>query len=89
VPEEYIKQARIFKAMADENRLRILDILKTGEHCGCRLLEAMKITQSTLSHHMKILCDAGIVACRKDGIWMNYSISKEGMKVLTDWLNRY
>ena len=53
--------ATIFKAFCDENRIRILQLLLDGEKCACRLLEEMNITQPTLSHHMKILCDSGIV----------------------------
>lgn len=72
------KTATIFKAFCDENRIRILKLLITGEKCACRLLEEVHITQPTLSHHMKILCDSGIVVGRKDGKWMYYSISSEG-----------
>ncbi|MDY2510091.1 MAG: metalloregulator ArsR/SmtB family transcription factor, partial [Ruminococcus callidus] len=70
--------AVIFKAFCDENRIKILQLLSDGEKCACKLLEEMQITQPTLSHHMKILCDSGIVAGRKEGKWMYYSISKKG-----------
>ena len=52
--------ALIFKAFCDENRIKIIKLLSTGEKCACRLLEEINITQPTLSHHMKILCDSGI-----------------------------
>ena len=68
----------IFKAFCDENRVKILKLLLTGEKCACVLLDDMHITQPTLSHHMKILCDSGIVIGRKEGKWMHYSISSEG-----------
>ena len=68
----------IFKALCDENRVQIIRLLQNGEKCACRLLEAMQCTQPTLSHHMKILCDSGLVAGRKEGKWMYYSISEEG-----------
>ena len=74
------KTAAMFKAFCDENRLQILQLLNDGEKCACRLLEEMQITQPTLSHHMKILCDAGVVTGRKEGKWMHYSISKEGVQ---------
>ncbi len=67
----------IFKAFCDENRIRILKLLATGEKCGCRLLEEINVSQPTLSHHMKILCDSGIVVGRKEGKWTHYSISAE------------
>ncbi|MGN0292115.1 MAG: ArsR/SmtB family transcription factor [Lachnospiraceae bacterium] len=69
--------ATMFKALADENRIQILKLLKEGEKCACHILEEMNVSQPTLSHHMKILCDAGIVTGRKEGKWMHYSISKE------------
>ena len=72
--------ATIFKAFCDENRIRILQLLLDGEKCACRLLEEMNITQPTLSHHMKILCDSGIVVGRKDGKWIHYSLSDEGIE---------
>jgi ArsR family transcriptional regulator len=73
------KIAAIFKALADENRVRILKLLRGGESCACRLLEELNITQTTLSHHMKILCDAEIVTGRKDGKWTYYSINCAGV----------
>lgn len=69
----------IFKALSDENRIRILRMLRSGEKCACKLLEELNISQPTLSHHMKILCDAGLVAGRKDGKWMRYSICCNGV----------
>ena len=72
--------ASMFKAFGDENRLQILDLLRDGERCACSILDEMQITQPTLSHHMKILCDSGVVVGRKEGKWMHYSISKEGAK---------
>lgn len=72
------RTAVIFKAFCDENRIKILQLLSDGEKCACKLLEEMNITQPTLSHHMKILCDSGIVEGRKEGKWMYYSISKDG-----------
>lgn len=68
----------VFKAFCDENRIQIIKLLQNGERCACELLEEMSLSQPTLSHHMKILCDSGIVIGRKDGKWMHYSISAEG-----------
>ena len=72
------KLAIIFKAFCDENRIRIFKLLCTGEKCACKLLEEINVTQPTLSHHMKILCDSGVVVSRKDGKWTHYSISQDG-----------
>ncbi len=74
------KIATIFKAFCDENRIKILKLLSDGEKCACKLLEEMNITQPTLSHHMKILLDSGIVNGRKEGKWMHYSICTEGVE---------
>jgi len=81
------KTAVIFKAFCDESRIRILQILKDDEKCACRLLEALNITQPTLSHHMKTLLDSGIVNGRKEGKWMYYSISEEGLKKAQEYLD--
>lgn len=74
----YADTARVFKAFCDENRIQILQLLRSGEMCACRLLDDLNVTQSTLSHHMKILCDAGIVQGRKEGKWVHYSIDPVG-----------
>lgn len=84
---DYKKTARIFKAFCDENRVRILELLKDGEKCACKLLEEMNITQPTLSHHMKILCDSGIVTGRKEGKWIHYSISQKGIEKARKYLD--
>jgi len=80
------KIAQIFKALADENRIHVLKLLRDGEKCACKLLEALSISQPTLSHHMTILCDAGIVVGRKEGKWMYYRISCEGAATVRDLL---
>ena len=75
---KFEEAAKIFKAFCDPNRLMILEILKDGEQCACKLLEQLNIGQPTLSHHMKILCDSGIVTSRQDGKWTHYSLSQAG-----------
>ena len=70
----------VFKALCDENRVRILKYLTGGEKCACRLLDDLNIAQSTLSHHMKVLTDSGLVIGRKEGKWMHYSICPEGIE---------
>ena len=80
------QMAYVFKALGDENRIQILKLLHNGEKCACKLLDALNISQPTLSHHMKILCDAGIVNGRKEGKWMHYSICCEGAKDITAML---
>lgn len=72
------QSTRVFKAFCDENRLQILSMLRSGEKCACELLEELHIGQSTLSHHMRILCDSGVVVGRKEGKWVYYRIDPEG-----------
>ena len=80
--------AAIFKAFCDENRIRIIKLLRSGEKCACKLLEEINVTQPTLSHHMKILCDAGIVVGRKEGKWTYYSFNPEGIERAKELLNQ-
>lgn len=75
---EYEEQAKIFKAFCDENRIRILELLRGGEKCACVLLEQLDLGQSGLSYHMKILVEAGIVESRQEGKWTHYKISEKG-----------
>ena len=65
------------KALGDANRLEIVKMLSDGEKCGCKLLERFEITQPTLSHHMKILAECGLVIARKEGKWQHYSLNCE------------
>ncbi len=85
---EYVDKARVFKAFCDENRLRILERLRSGEKCACVLLDDLHISQSTLSHHMKILCDSGVVQGRKEGKWVHYSIDPEGAEYAVQLLKQ-
>ena len=73
---DYKNDVRIIKALTDENRLAILHMLQDGSKCACVILEELHITQPTLSHHMKILCDSGIVVSRQEGKWMHYRLSQ-------------
>lgn len=77
---EYEKKARLFQALSDERRLRILELLRHGEKCTCTLTEEINMPQSSLSYHMKILSEAGIVSGREDGKWTHYRISAQGSK---------
>ena len=77
------------KALTDENRLAIMLALQHGEKCGCDLLEELNITQPTLSHHMKILADSGLVDYYKEGKWMHYSISADGVREFRNMIGSY
>lgn len=79
--------ARAFKALGDENRLRIARIVaERGDVCACRLLDELDMTQPTLSHHMKLLRDCGVVKARKEGRWMHYSLNREVVGALASLL---
>jgi len=78
----YDESAKVIKALSDSNRLKIIDILSCGERCACDILEHFDFTQPTLSHHMKVLIDCGIVECRKDGIWSYYSLNNSNCNKL-------
>lgn len=85
-----IDVALICKALGDSNRLQIVQMLSDGEKCGCKLLEKFEITQPTLSHHMKILCECGLVDIRKEGKWSHYSLNCETLnsfKLFIEGLN--
>jgi len=80
---------RIFKAMADETRIEILEMLSDGELCACKILESFHITQPTLSYHMRILTDCGLVEGKRDGAWTRYSLKKENFVALADLFNDF
>jgi ArsR family transcriptional regulator len=71
---DYEINAKIFKALSDPNRLKIMDILSCGERCACDILENFEFTQPTLSHHMKVLIDCKLVKSRKEGLWNYYTL---------------
>lgn len=73
----YEEYAKVFKAISDAKRLEILALLAGGELCACRILERFHVTQPTLSHDMKLLCEAGLVVSRKEGKWSYYSLNQE------------
>ena len=70
----YLESARLLKVIADPSRLKILDLLSCGELCACDILDNFEFTQPTLSHHMKVMAEAGLVRVRKTGVWNFYSL---------------
>ena len=72
----YEQRARVFKAFCDEKRQRILELLQNGEQCTCVLTAKLDMPQSTLSYHMKILCESGNVNVLEDGKWTHYHINE-------------
>ncbi len=77
--------SEVFKALSDGNRLTILGMLVNGEICACKILEALSITQPTLSHHMKVLQQCGLVSARKVGQWSYYSINRPRLSEVAEF----
>jgi len=69
-----------FKALSDETRLRILNLLLERECCVCEVMQALDISQTRASRNLSALYDAGFLKLRKDGLWSLYSINREGMQ---------
>ena len=82
----YADSALIFKALSDETRLKIIDMLSCDELCACDILEEFEITQPTLSYHMKILTESGLVNPRKDGAWTRYTLNLDLIQSLKSFL---
>ncbi len=80
---------QISKALSDATRLEIINMLADGEMCACKILESFDITQPTLSYHMKILTDCGLINSKRDGAWMRYSLKKETFEMVRNLLNDF
>ena len=78
--DETRQTAELLKVVAEENRLRILCILKKGELCVCRIIEFLDLSQSLVSHHLKCLKDAGLIEDSKRGLWVYYSLTEKGRR---------
>jgi len=85
---DYRQEAVLFKAFCDESRLQIIDILREGEQCACNLLDRLTIGQSTLSHHMKILVESGVVSARRESKWTYYTINDSGSLLAKEALEK-
>lgn len=79
----------LFKALSDETRLKIMNMLKQKELCGCTILDELNITQPTLSHHMKLLLDLDLITCRKEGKWCHYNINKNKMYEIETYIKSF
>lgn len=83
---ELIQVSRICKALSDPNRLQIVQMLTQAEKCGCDLLEQLQIGQPTLSHHMKVLSECGLVSIRKEAKWSHYSLNCDQWTAFRDYI---
>jgi ArsR family transcriptional regulator len=82
-----IEIALICKALSDSNRLQIVEMLANEKKCACKLLEKFDITQPTLSHHMKVLCECGLVESRKEGKWNHYTLNCKALADLKEFIS--
>ena len=87
--DEAIRMAEIAKALGDPIRLQLIDVLRkhAGKVCVCELVPLFDVGQSTLSHHLKKLRDAGLVDSERRGLWAYYYVEPEAMEELSAWLN--
>ena len=74
--------AAVYRALADETRLRILALLRDGEVCVCHLHGSLRLPQPTISRHLAYLRKSGIVEARRDGVWMHYRLAPQSSPVL-------
>ena len=84
--DDAVLQARLLKALADPTRLRILSLLSRheGEVCVFEIVESFTLEQPTISHHLRILRDAGLVDCRKKGLWAYYYVRRDALSRARD-----
>jgi ArsR family transcriptional regulator len=76
----YVENTKVFKALGDPKRAMIVDMLSCGELCACNILEKFDMSQSTLSHHMKLLRECGLVKAREEGKWTYYSLDADAVQ---------
>jgi len=79
--EEIAQTAVILKLLAEETRLKILCILKGGEHCVCEIIKYLGLPQNLVSHHLNKLKKAGLIRGRREGVWIHYSLTDRGKTV--------
>ncbi|MCK7487636.1 MAG: metalloregulator ArsR/SmtB family transcription factor [Bacillus subtilis] len=79
--------ALMFKALADPNRLKIMELLIQGETCGCTLIDKLPISQPTLSYHLRQLTDAGLTTATKDGTWKKHHVDMAKLDELIEILD--
>lgn len=91
--DELLKAAEFLKIIAEENRLKILCILRDGEKCVCDIWQYLELPQNLTSHHLKILKDFDLISSKKDGLKVFYSLNKNIIsrysKLLNKFLNSY
>ncbi|NJD18994.1 MAG: metalloregulator ArsR/SmtB family transcription factor [Gemmatimonadetes bacterium] len=85
LPSADTRVLTLLSALADEKRLRIVEILRGGERCVCHIQPALDISQPLLSHHLRVLREAGLVRDRRQGRWIHYALVPEVLGELGSW----
>lgn len=82
------RMATVAKALGDPVRLQLVDVLRkhAGKVCVCELVPLFDLSQPTVSHHLKVLRDAGIVGSERQGLWAYYYVIPDTLKELSAWL---
>lgn len=78
---------KIIKALGEQTRIKIFEMLRGGRLCACKILANLNVAQPTLSHHMRILCDCGLIVAEKDWKWTYYSIDDNKLQELLEYLS--
>jgi len=87
--DEAARMAQVAKALGDPVRLQLVDVLRkhAGKVCVCELVPLFELSQPTVSHHLKVLREAGIVGSERRGLWAYYFVIPDALKELSTWLN--
>jgi ArsR family transcriptional regulator len=84
-----VRLAKVAKAIGDPVRLQLVDVLRkhAGKVCVCELVPLFDLSQPTVSHHLKVLREAGIVGCERQGLWAYYFVTPDALEELSAWLS--
>jgi len=88
-PDQAARLADLARALSDPVRVQLVDVLRqhAGKVCVCELVPLFDLSQSTVSHHLRVLRDAGIVGYEKQGLWAYYFVHAEALEELSEWLS--
>ncbi len=81
------KYAELFKVLSDENRIKIIQLLVKGESCSCELISDLPISQPTLSYHLKVLSEYGLIVSEKEGNRINHTVNKDKLLELSSFVS--
>ena len=84
------RMAKVAKALGDPIRMQLVDVLRkhAGKVCVCELVPLFDLSQPTVSHHLKVLREAGIVGSERQGLWAYYYVNPESLEELSSWLSK-